>query len=93
MHYRPPASGESLSNYLSDARRDRGLTWDDLVRATDLSLGTIRKIEEGRTRNPGVFTLLRLWRALDLPIEALGGLQQPQQEDGVDPEAIIARRS
>lgn len=74
--WRSPHAGETLSAYVSAARRDRGTTWDDLVRATGLSLGTVRKIEEGRTSNPGVFTLLKLWRALDLPVEGLVVLEQ-----------------
>ncbi|TXI55926.1 helix-turn-helix domain-containing protein [Mycolicibacter arupensis] len=72
---RPPNRDESLAEYMSFARRSRGITLDGLVRATDLSLGTIRKIEEGRTRNPGVFTLLRLWEALGLPVNAIAQLK------------------
>lgn len=75
--WRKAKSGESLSAYLTAARRQQGLTWDDLVRATDLSLGTIRKIEEGRTLNPGIFTVLKIWRALGLPLEGVPNLEQP----------------
>jgi predicted transcriptional regulator len=53
------------------------MTWDDLVRSTGLSQSAIRKIEDGRTSNPGVFTLLRIWRALNLPIEGIGKLVSP----------------
>jgi len=79
--WRMPEAGEELSAYLAKARHYRGATWDDLVKSTDLSLGTIRKIEEGRTLNPGVFTLLRLWRALELPIEGILLLAQPPGKD------------
>ena len=71
---RPPLPGESLSAYVAFARRSRNITLDDLVRSTDLSLGTIRKIEEGRTLNPGVFTVLSLWEALELPVNAISQL-------------------
>lgn len=54
------------------------MTWDDLVRSTGLSQSTIRKIEDGRTPNPGVFTLLRIWKSLNLPIEGVGELAPPQ---------------
>lgn len=73
---RAPRPEESLAEYVAFARRSRGVTLDDLVRSTDLSLGTIRKIEEGRTRNPGIFTVLRLWHALDLPISAIPQLRE-----------------
>lgn len=73
---RAPRPDESLAEYVAFARRSRNITLDDLVRSTDLSLGTIRKIEEGRTRNPGIFTVLRLWGALDLPVDAIPQLRE-----------------
>jgi len=74
--WRLPGPTETLAQYVRAARESRGATWDDLVRVTALSQSTIRKIEDGRTPNPGVFTLLRVWRALDLPCEGLCRLQQ-----------------
>lgn len=68
--WRMPSSSESLAQYVYAARKARGRTWDDLVRVTGLSQSTIRKIEDGRTSNPGIFTLLQIWEALDLPVEA-----------------------
>lgn len=82
--WRVPEAGEALSTYLAKARQHRGATWDDLVKSTDLSLGTIRKIEEGRTLNPGIFTILQLWRALDLPIEGILLLARPPDKLRVD---------
>lgn len=66
-----PKPGETLAAYLHRARQETGTTQDQLVRSTGLPLSTIRKIEDGRTANPGVFTLLPILRALELPIDAL----------------------
>lgn len=74
----PPSGTESsLGEFLRRARQDRGMSQDDLVRHTELSLSAIRKIEDGRTRNPGIFTVLSLWELLDLPLETLKGLRRP----------------
>lgn len=61
----------SLGSYLRQSREASGLSQDELVRRTGLSLSTIRKMEDGRTANPGVFTLLKVWRALDLAPDGL----------------------
>lgn len=47
-----------------------------MVRGTELSLSTLRKIENGTTTNPGLFTLHRIWHKLDLPWDALGQVTQ-----------------
>lgn len=54
------------------------MTWDGLVRSTGLSQSAIRKIEDGRTPNPGIFTLLPIWQALGLPIEGIENLTPPR---------------
>lgn len=74
--WRKPGSTETLAQYLRAARKSRGATWDELVRATGLSQSAIRKMEDGRTPNPGLFTVIRVWRALDLPCEGLCQLRQ-----------------
>lgn len=66
-----PDAGERLGDYLRRSRRAGGWSQDELVRRTGLSLSTIRKMEDGRTPNPGVFTLLAVWKVLNLPPEAL----------------------
>lgn len=75
--WRLPQPGETLAEYVRAARRSRSLSQDDIVRRTDLSLATIRKIERGTTRNPGLFTLRQIWQVLELPTEALGRLPAP----------------
>lgn len=76
--WRSPKPGESLAQYVRAARESRSLTQDDMVRKTDLSLATIRKVENGTTLNPGVFTWLQIWRALGMPLNAIEGLPAPR---------------
>lgn len=66
-----PTDGETLCSYLKRSREASGWSQDELVRRTGLSLSTIRKIEDGRTPNPGVFTLIAVWKALNLPPDSL----------------------
>lgn len=66
-----PRRDELLSAYLKRSRVAAGLSQDELVRQTGLSLSTIRKMEDGRTANPGLFTLIKVWRALDLAPDGL----------------------
>lgn len=75
--WRSPSESESLGEYLRRARLHRGLSQDDLVRRSSLSLSAIRKIEDGRTQNPGLFTVLMLWDLLELPHEGLHRVMRP----------------
>lgn len=75
--WRYPKPGESLAQYVRAARDGRSLTQGEMVQATGLSLAAIRKIEEGRTVNPGVFNLLRIWHALGMPLNAIDQLPAP----------------
>jgi len=60
-----------LGTRLANARRRQGLTQDELARRANVKVDTVRAIEQGRTRNPGVFTLLELATELDLTLDAL----------------------
>lgn len=70
--WRLPHKQEKLGAHIHAARRGRGIPQDEMVRDTSLSLSTLRKIENGRTPNPGLFTLHRIWIKLNLPWKALG---------------------
>ena len=74
--------GEMLGSYLKRNREAAGLSQDELVRRTGLSLSTIRKMEDGRTANPGFFTLLKVWRALSLDSESLMRLHEQGTGEG-----------
>lgn len=60
-----------LSARLVAARRHRRMTQDELARRAGVKLDTLRAIEQGRTRNPGIFTVLRLANELDVSLDAL----------------------
>lgn len=70
--WRLPHPQESLGAYVRAARTSQGISQDEIVRVTGLSLSSLRNIENGRTPNPGLFTLHRIWVALNMPWKALG---------------------
>lgn len=78
-----PGQGEVLGAYLKRSREAAGLSQDELVRRTGLSLSTIRKMEDGRTANPGIFTLIKVWQALNL---APDGLVKVKERDAKRPD-------
>ena len=53
------------------ARERRGLTQFELSARADIKLDTLRAIEQGRTTNPGVLTLLRIADELEVTIDFL----------------------
>ncbi|WP_134765130.1 helix-turn-helix transcriptional regulator [Nocardioides sp. 1609] len=69
-------AGEPLGAYVRRMRHERGVSLDALVRLTDLSQSALRKIEDGRTANPGLFTVRAIWAALELPDDALARVAQ-----------------
>lgn len=75
-----PHDGESLDEYMRAARLGQGVTLDGLVRSTGLSTSTIRKIEDGRTKNPGIFTLATICDALTVPREGLARVRPSARE-------------
>lgn len=60
-----------LGRRLREARERQNLTQQDLAVLSGVKLDTLRAIEQGRTPNPGVLTILRLADALDTTIDAL----------------------
>ena len=56
---------------LTQARKTRGLTQEELARQSTLSVGTVSKLEEGRITNPKASTLTKLASVLDCTIDSL----------------------
>lgn len=83
-----PVRDEVLSDYLKRSREAAGLSQDALVRRTGLSLSTIRKMEDGRTNNPGIFTLIKVWQELGLAPDGLVKVR----EGGSKPRSTTAAR-
>lgn len=76
-----PAS--SLAAILTDYRKRRGLSQDELADAARLSLRTVQRLENGQSLPRG-FTLQALAKVLDVPIDVLTtaneeGLKEPDQ--------------
>ncbi|MGA4993875.1 helix-turn-helix domain-containing protein [Nonomuraea bangladeshensis] len=55
-----------LSRHLKVLRVDAGYTQEQLAMRANVTLATLRKIETGRTVEPGYFTVLALIRALGI---------------------------
>ena len=59
-----------LQQQLSNARKERGLTQEELAEKANLTVRTIQRIETGDTV-PRVYTIKAIAKALDLPFESL----------------------
>jgi transcriptional regulator with XRE-family HTH domain len=66
-------SALSLAVRLRRARQDAGLTQEQLAVLAGVKLDTLRAIEQGRTANPGVFSVQRLAVQLHVSIDYLAG--------------------
>ena len=66
-----------LCDRLIQLKTENGLTTDALSLKSGVPKGTINKILNGETRNPTVSTLAALARALECPLEYLGGQAAP----------------
>jgi len=60
-----------LAQLVKARRADRKLSQEEVAREARLATSTLRKIESNAIREPGVFTVVALLRALDLPLDSL----------------------
>lgn len=67
------ARSERLREALRGARRERGLSQQDLAARAGVAIGTVRAVETGRVVEPGFFTVLALAAALELDAVAAAG--------------------
>jgi XRE family transcriptional regulator, regulator of sulfur utilization len=65
----PRAVSFAFGRRLRELRTERGVSQDNLARATGLHRTTVGYFEQGR-REPRLGTILRLARSMDLPPEA-----------------------
>ena len=68
-----------LSDLLSVARQMRGVTLRDVEVKTGISNATISQLENGKIKNPGWFTVIKIANVLDIDMKLL--LQCDQNED------------
>lgn len=66
---------KTLGKRLADARRQAGLTQEELCQQTGLSYSTLAKIERGAIKSPSVFTVASIAEATGTSIEQLLGLK------------------
>lgn len=84
--YRPPETPVSkmrLGEYLALARELKGWTIRDLEKRTGISNALISQIETGHVREPGFHRVVRIARALGLPLDRLAECAFDAQDYGV----------
>lgn len=70
----------TVGEHIRKARKDAGLTQNQLAARLAISYVNISQLERGE-RNPGVETLQRIADALDIPVgELLGTVPQPDRD-------------
>jgi transcriptional regulator with XRE-family HTH domain len=86
---RPPLSpeertrGERLGELLRRARGDRSMT--EVAAKAGVPVETLRKIESGRVPTPAFFTVAALATALDVSLDTIADLCEPESAAGPRP--------
>lgn len=60
-----------IGKHLSEACEEKGLTFYSLSRTSGVPLTTLMHIVDGSTKNPGIYTVMRLYSAMELPMSEL----------------------
>lgn len=60
-----------IGERLSRSCNDKGLSFYMLARNAEVPLTTLMHIIDGTTRNPGIYTVVRICNALELSIDEL----------------------
>lgn len=60
-----------MINKVMHYRCQKGLTQEKLAKQIDITLTQYRNIEKNRTKNPGIYIVLKLAKALNVPVESL----------------------
>lgn len=68
-----PHDSPALGAAIKAARESAGLTQDGLSDQAGLAYSTLAKIEQGAIKNPSIFTVFAIAKALDKPVEDLMG--------------------
>lgn len=70
-------SSKQLGQIIKEARREAGMTQDDLSDRAGLAYSTLAKIEQGAIKSPSFFTVYALSEALGMEIGELLGTDKP----------------
>lgn len=65
------AFGAELGRVIAARRTKRNMTGQALAEGAGLSVDGLRKLETGRVRDPGIQTVMRLARSLDVTLDQL----------------------
>lgn len=65
---------KGLGRRLQDARREAGLTQQELCQKADLSYSTLAKIERGAIKAPSIFTIKSIAEAIQVSLDELMGV-------------------
>ena len=76
MHNSPQRLPRPLGKRICDERLTRKHTQRQLAALAGLSEDAVKSIEQGRRRNPGVFTVLKIVAALGMTLDEL--LAEPE---------------
>ncbi|HEY5710025.1 MAG TPA: helix-turn-helix transcriptional regulator [Solirubrobacterales bacterium] len=68
---RQRARAQSLGRLLADSRQQRSLSQEQLARSAEVSVDTLRSIEQHRTVAPSFFLVAALAGTLDLSLDEL----------------------
>ncbi len=60
-----------IGGYIREACRKRDMTFYWLARNSGVPLTTLMHIVDGTTKNPGIYTVMRLCRTMELPMAEL----------------------
>ncbi len=78
--------GRAFGRLLAEARRRAALTGEELARAADISLDTVRRIESGRVASPGLLCVSKITAALGVSLDAIAAdaraTADPRQPNG-----------
>jgi len=66
-----------LGKALQDARKNKGLTQQQLCQTTGLSYSTLAKIERGAIKSPSIFTVTLITNALGVSLDSIMGSTLP----------------
>lgn len=68
-----------LGKALQDARKNKGLTQQQLCQTTGLSYSTLAKIERGAIKSPSIFTVTLITNALGVSLDNIMGSTLPSE--------------
>lgn len=63
--------GNRIGDHLTEACAQRGLTFYNLSKSSGVPLTTLMHIVDGTTKNPGIYTIIRLYNAMELSVMEL----------------------